>query len=295
MKKLVALLLVAVMALSVLAGCDKKEDTPSTPSTTDAPASNSNDSATPVKISLYRDTFNLESPDSAQLKKVQDNINAYIKDKINVEVEIHDIPNSEYPDKANLALANNEINLLWTASWMGTIGTNDLIPKNACYDLTELLKGSTLYSSMDAGQWEATKYNGKNYFVPVYKDNVEGYDLMFRQELIDKHGWNISSVTKLADLEPMLADAKADGIKYPFLLQKTAMFYRYYLDKFDFFTAASESNFVAVDKASNQVVNTIQTPEYKEYVTLIAKWAEAGYISEDEVTKSVLDTTTQTQ
>ncbi|MBR4344425.1 MAG: ABC transporter substrate-binding protein [Lachnospiraceae bacterium] len=303
MKKLVALLLVAVMAVSVLAGCSKEEnkgsDATTTPATTnnDGNSGNSGNTSTgaPVKISLYRDTFNLESPDSAQLKKVQDNINAYIKDKINVEVEIHDIPNSEYPDKANLALANNEINLLWTASWMGTIGTNDLIPKNACYDLTELLKGSTLYSSMDAGQWEATKYNGKNYFVPVYKDNVEGYDLMFRQELIDKHGWNISSVTKLADLEPMLADAKADGIKYPFLLQKTAMFYRYYLDKFDFFTAASESNFVAVDKASNQVVNTIQTPEYKEYVTLIAKWAEAGYISEDEVTKSVLDTTTQTQ
>ena len=41
-----------------------------------------------------------------------------------------------------------------------------------------------LYESMDEGQWEATKYDGKNYFVPVYKDNVEGYDVMFRKDLV---------------------------------------------------------------------------------------------------------------
>ena len=64
MKKVVALLLVAVMALSVLAGCDKKEDTPATGTTTNAPASNSNDSSTPVKISLYRASFNTQTPDS---------------------------------------------------------------------------------------------------------------------------------------------------------------------------------------------------------------------------------------
>ena len=133
MKKVVALLLVAVMALSVLAGCDKKEDTPSTPSTTDAPASNSNDSATPVKISLYRASFNTQTPDSAQEKKIRDKPNAYLKEKgFNIEIDYHDIGSDEYTDKANLALANNEINLLWTASWESVIGTNDLIPKTSC-------------------------------------------------------------------------------------------------------------------------------------------------------------------
>ena len=277
MKKFLALALVLVLAVSCLAGCGKKGD-----GTT--------------KISVYRACFNLEGgPDSTQVKKVEDAINAYIKDKINVSIELHDISSGEYTEKANLALANGEINLLWTASWEGTIGTNDLVPANAVYDITDLLQGSKLYSSMDAGQWEASKYNGKNYFIPVYKDNVEGYDLMFRQDLIDKHNWNISSITKLSDLESILADAKADGLKYPFLLQKTAMFYRFYLDKFDFFTADASSNFVCVDRATNKVINTIQTPEYLEYANLIAKWAEAGYISEDEVTKVTTDTTTQTQ
>ena len=298
MKKVVALLLVAVLCFSALTACGKKEDggSSNTTNNTTNNTNNTNDSSSPVKISLYRASFNTQTPDSAQEQKIQDKLNAYLKEKgFNIEIEYHDIGSDEYTEKANLALANNEINLLWTASWESTIGTNDLVPKNACYDLTELLKGSTLYSSMDAGQWEATKYNGKNYFVPVYKDNVEGYDIMFRQDLVDKYGWNIANVKKLTDIEPMLADAKAEGLKYPFLLQKTAMFYRFYINDFDFFTADVTGNFVSVDKAKNEVVNTIQTAQYKEYCNLIAKWAEAGYISEDEVTKSTSDTTTQTQ
>ncbi|MBR5408143.1 MAG: ABC transporter substrate-binding protein [Lachnospiraceae bacterium] len=249
-----------------------------------------------VNISLYRCCFNT-TPDSAKTAQVQDAINAYLAEKgANVRITLTDINSGEYTEKANLALANNEINLLWTASWEGTIGTNDLVPQNSVYDITELLQGTDLYASMDEGQWEATKYDGKNYFIPVYKDNVEGYDFMFRQDFLDAHtDLDATTVKKLADLEPFLEAAKNDGLKYPFLTQKTAMFYRWYINDFDFFTADSTANWVAVDRASNSVVDTILTPQYKEFCTLMCQWAEKGYISEDDVTKVTTDTTTQTQ
>jgi len=307
-KKVISALLVSAMAASLLAGCGSSADTateaPAAATEEAAPAADTTEEAAPaeeaasgdvVTINVYRNTFNLASPDSEQVAKVEAAINDYIADKINVQITLTDVGSGEYTDKANLALANNEINLLWTASWESTIGTNDLVPANAVYDITDLLPGSALYGSMDAGQWEATKYNGKNYFIPVYKDNVEGYDFMFRQELVDKYGWDIDSVKTLADLEPMLADAKAEGLKYPLLTQKTAMFYRWYIDSFDFFTADATANWVAVDRDTNEVVDTILTDEYKEFCTLMAKYAEAGYISEDDVTKTTTDTTTQTQ
>ena len=276
-RKLFAVSMAAAMATSCFAGTAFASD------------------SEPVTIKVTRACFNLTNPDSEQVKKVQDAINEYIKDKINVQIELTDIGSGEYTDKANLALANNEINLLWTASWEATIGTNDLVPANAVYDITDLLPGTPLYESMDEGQWEATKYDGKNYFVPVYKDNTEGFDVMFRKDLVDKYGWDISTVKTLADLEPMLADLEAEGLKYPYLSQKTAMFYRYYINDFDFFTADAQSNWVAVDRSTNEVVDTVLSDQYKEFCTLMAKWAEAGYISEDEVTKTTTDTTTQTQ
>ena len=251
----------------------------------------------PVVINVTRCTFNLATPDSEQVKKVEDAINAYIADKINVKINLTDIGSGEYTDKANLALANKEINLLWTASWEGTIGTNDLVPAQAVYDITDLLPGTALYGSMAEGQWEATKYNGRNYFVPVYKDNVEGYDFMFRKDLVDKYGWDITTVKTLADLEPMLKQLKEEeGLKYPLLLQKTAMFYRWGgLDQFDFFTADASTNFFAVSRETGEVVDAILSPEYAEFCKLMGDYAEKGYISEDEATKVTTDTTTQTQ
>ena len=300
-KKLMAMALTTVMAAGMLTGCGDSaasNTNTNTESKTESKAEatqSGSASSDVVTINVTRATFNLATPDSAQVDKVEAAINDYIKDKINVQINLTDIGSGEYTDKANLALANGEVNLLWTASWESTIGTNDLVPKNAVYDLTDLLPGTDLYNSMAEGQWEATKYDGKMYFIPVYKDNVEGYDIMARKELVDKYGWDMSSVKKLADIEPMLADAKAEGLKYPYLTQKTAMFYRYYINDFDFFTADATANFVAVDRKTNTVVDTILTDQYKEFCTLMAKWAEAGYISEDDVTKTTTDTTTQSK
>jgi putative aldouronate transport system substrate-binding protein len=275
MKKLVSLVLALTMLLSVVAFAHAEDK---------------------VEIRLTRALFNLATPDTDQVKKVEDAINAYLAELgKNYVVRITEYGSGEYTDKANLALANNEIDLLWTASWEAVIGTNDLVPKNAVKDITDLLPGTALYGSMAEGQWEATKYNGRNYFIPVYKDNVEGYDIMFRKDLVDEFGWDITSVKTLADLEPMLADAASKGLKYPFLTQKTAMFYRWYIGSFDFFTADANTNFFAVSRETGEVVDTILTPEYAEFCKLMGDWAEKGYISEDEANKVTTDTTTQSK
>ena len=249
----------------------------------------------PVTIHLLRATFNLKEADEAQVKKVEDAINAYIADRVNFRIKITEIGSDSYGEQAEVMLKNKELNLLWTASWEDVVGVNDLVAQGAVYDLTNLLPGTRLYSSMSEKQWEATQFNGKNYFIPVYKDMVEGYDFMFRKDLADKYGWDVFFVRELKDLEPMLKDAKKEGLKYPFLTQSTSMFYRWYIDRFDFFTADVNTNFFAIDRKTNEVINTIQTPEYAEFCKLMGEWAEKGYISPDEVTHTTSDTTTQTK
>lgn len=305
-RKVLSVLLAAAMTAGMLAGCGSSTSsttdtaTTDTAATTEAAADTTTEAAADttaasgdkVVINLYRATYNLANPDNAQVAKVQDAINAYIADKINVEVHITDLPSGEYADKTNLALANNEINLMWTASWQATIGTDDLWRQNAAYDITDLVQGTTLYDSMSEGVWEASKYDGKILFVPVYKESYEGYDLKTRQDLVDQYGWDLSTVKELKDIEPFLADLKADGIKYPYLSGKTAMFYRYYINDYDFFSGYS---FLAVDRATDSIVDPILDDNYLEFCTLMCDWAEKGYISEDEVTKVTADTTAQTK
>jgi putative aldouronate transport system substrate-binding protein len=243
-------------------------------------------------ISVYRPCFNLASSDEAEVQAVQDAINAYIADKIGVQVELHEISSGEYSDKCNLAIAASEVDLFFTANWMQTIKTDDVVRQNAVYDITSLLADSDLYAALPDWVWTASAFDGKNYFVPCYKESAEGYNLMFRTELVEKYGWDISSVSSLTDLESILADCLAEGLKYPFLTQKTAAFNRIYLDKYDFF---SSDSFIAVDKETDEVVDTVTSDAYAEFATIMGDWAVKGYVSEDDITKTTADTTTQTQ
>ena len=231
------LALVLAVAMLAAAGCGTKEGgddakpADSTKTSTDDMGSAADGEM--VTITLYRPSFNIATPDATELKKAQDAINAYIGDKINVQLEIYDIGSGEYSDKCNLALAGSEVDLFFTANWMQTIKTDDVVKQNAVYDLTELLPKYDIYTAIPEWVWGASSFDGKNYFIPCYKESAEGYNLMFRKDLVDKYGWDLSKVKFLPDIEPMLADCKAEGLKYPYLTQKTAMFHRYYLDKFD--------------------------------------------------------------
>lgn len=301
-KKLLALSLVVAMLFAT--GCGKSEKASTEPAAEPTKSAETDTKSTDtetktdtaaadkmVTISIYRPSFNIAAPQDAEVKAVQDAINAYIGDKINVQVEIHDIGSGEYTDKANLALAGGQVDLFFTANWMQTIKTDDVVKQNAVYDLTELLPQYGIYTAIPEWVWGASSFDGKNYFIPCYKESAEGYNLMFRKDLIDKYGWDISTVKSLKDIEPMLADCKTEGLKYPYLSQKTAMFHRYYLNKFDFF---SQDTFIGVDKDQDAVVDTVLTPEFKEFCTLMGDWAQKGYLSEDDLTKTTTDTTIQT-
>ncbi len=310
-KKLISTLLAAAMVISTLAGCgsstteNSAADTGTAESTdtADTEAVESTDTEQAggdmVNISLYRATFGQAQVNSEQVKKVQDAINEYIADKINVQVTITDIPSGEYTDKANLALANNEINLLWTASWEGTIGTNELYKANAAYDITDLLPGTTLYDSMPESIWVSSRFDGKNYYVPVYKEAYEGYDIKFPKDYATEFGLDADSLqnlnlNNLRDLEPYLEWCKTEkGLKYPALFMSTAMFFRLYIDKYDFFDGVD--SLYAVDRATDTVVNPTLTQDYLNYCTLMCEWGEKGYISESEATKTTPEGTNATK
>ena len=99
--KLLSTVMVAAMSAGLLAGCggsastDTAATTPAADSTTTTESSSTGDSAATttdsgdkVTINVTRATFNLANPDSEQVKKVQDAVNEYIGDKINVQVNL---------------------------------------------------------------------------------------------------------------------------------------------------------------------------------------------------------------
>ncbi|MBQ3799234.1 MAG: hypothetical protein II837_02955, partial [Treponema sp.] len=146
----------ALLAFS-FASCGGNKDTASTGSSSGSGSASANSGKRTIKI--YRATYNTGSVDEKEVKAVEDAINVRLGE-LGAEyvVSIRDIMNGEYGDKANMALAGGEVDLLWTANWWSTIGTNDLNKGNAAYDLTPLLPGTRLWDSMPAWYWEAARY-----------------------------------------------------------------------------------------------------------------------------------------
>lgn len=262
-----------------------------------------------VQINVYRAAYNVAEPDADEEQKIQDAINAYIEPKIGVTVNITDINNAEYADKANLAMANKEVDLLWTASWWGTIGTDLLIQNNAVYDISDLLQskdGKTLYESMPDWFWKAAQYNDRDYFIPIYKEGAEGYEMKMLKSNVEAANIDIEQLTsnvaaadgpteKLKAFEPALKAALDTGVKYPFVMAGNMQFYRIYLDKYDFFDQPMMS-LLAVDFDKNEVVNPIETQDYADYCKVMGDWAQKGYINvDDELAGVITAASTQTQ
>ncbi|WP_022759071.1 ABC transporter substrate-binding protein [Butyrivibrio fibrisolvens] len=321
-KRALACAFSATMATMMLAGCSDSgagttggdtgagaDQTTSTGSDagTDTGSSESASTGDGTVIRLYRCTYNTGSVDENEVQAVEDAINARLGELgATYTIDIHDIMNGEYGDKANMALAGGEVDLLWTANWWSTIGTNDLYNSNAAYDLTDLLPGTTLWNSMPEWFWESARYDGKDMFVPVYKEGAEGYMIKMLDSNVEAIGEDPEEIVKaiegekdtysrLKALEPYMQEALDAGITYPFIFANTPMFYRFYLDKYDFVDNSLMSQ-IGVDQETNELVDTILTDEYLEYCTLIAEWGEKGYINVDDELGGVVTTqTAQTQ
>ncbi len=308
-KKILAALLAAAMVFSLVA-CTKPagNDTTAAPAedtteaaddTTAAPADDTEAtepaaSGDKTKIVIYRCLYNRNAVSDSQVKKVQDAMNARL-DELgeNIEIEIHEIHNSEYSDKVTLALANNEINLLWNAHWWGGgIGCKDLWKANAAYDVTDLLPGTKLWDSMPEGVWEASKFDGKVLFIPVYKETYEGYDMKVPKlvveqvghdpefpEVKEKDNW----YDRMAAFDTYLQECVDNGIAYPYL--SCQFFYRVALDDYDFF--GGNTSLLAVDREKNEVVNAVDTEGFRKWCKLMRDWSEKGYINEDSIANAV--------
>ena len=242
------------------------------------------DADEPVYLNIYRPTYNISLPNVDQVQKVADSINEKLLERgSNVQINICDISYSYYSDTLIQAIESGECDLFWTADWFDTrIATGDLYKAGYVYDLTNIIEGSQLEDTMEYGVWTAAQYDGRTYFVPIYRELYTGYDLTVPEDVVNNYGWDLSNVTTLADLEPMLEQLKEDGCVYPYTSGSRALFSSLYIDKYDFF---ERSSMLAVDRNTNTVVNPLQSDDYYDFAYRMSRWVEKGYMSTDDVDK----------
>lgn len=136
-------------------------------------------------------------------------VNKYLKEKINTEVDIRALDFGNYNDKMKTVIAaNDNFDMMWIADWM--VGYSDMAQKGVLAPIDELLVNHAPQTKAFINDkfWEFTKVNGKLYGVPCYQIFYRQSAMWFKKELADKYGFDPSTIKSCTDIEPFLKSVK---------------------------------------------------------------------------------------
>lgn len=293
MKKRVSQIMALLLAGSMIAGCGNVaqdqgalQETPEVKKEAESGVADAKkeEASTEAPVEAAGETVNIRwyvnnENDGQDKADVETAINAYIAPKIGVTVSM--ITAKEEPELA-LALASGEdIDLFWTAFWANG---NNYINENSALDLTDYLQDYPgLYGSMPENIWNAAKKKGRNYYIPVYKEAAMGHSFAYSEEKAQEYGWDFSNVKEFADLEPILQDAYERGATDAWMPQGDPWL-GFVEDAYALTGTPSAGDILGVRIAEGTTIeNMAESAEYEEYVRLMYRWNQAGYVNPERV------------
>ena len=216
--KSLALLLVGIMSLGTLTACSGgNSSTPTPAGDNQTTASSTDNKKTDAPVNLVWWTIGNEPKD---LKMVNDKINEYTKEKLNVTLEIKYASWGEYGDKVSKVVQSGEN---YDIAFGASINNyTDLAAKGYFADLTDLVPTAApaLWDFIPSDLWKGVTMNDKIFGVPTYKDSSQSQYWVWDKELVEKLGIDYQNIKTLEELEPALQAIKADNpSEYPLVLQ----------------------------------------------------------------------------
>lgn len=242
-------------------------------------------SAETVTVNFYRLGGNVTCS-YADAEMVDDAINEYIEPLIGIKIKTTIFHNN---DELQMALAAQEdIDIYFDCNWYDAIDCDNMVKANGVMDITDLLPNyPALVNAIPETIWESTKYNGRNYFVPNYKESAEGVSLVCNKAVADELGWTEEELTAIHDyktLETYLAQAKEAGVEVPFItvaIDDDGA----YLDGKKLGADAFEVYYpyAVINKNGDTTKFVIPTedPDYIEWAKTVYEWNMNGYMTED--------------
>lgn len=169
-----------------------------------AKAEETNNNAKTIQLQWY-----LPGTSPEDFNKVEDKLNTYIKDKLNVTVKFNFLDWVDYLDRKSLLLAAGmNADLLYTAGWANY--TNESL--NGLYSrLDELINKYAPKTKAILGDkvLNGAKVGGSIYALPVIGDaNAVASGIQFRKDLLKKYDIDVSKIKKLSDAATALKTIK---------------------------------------------------------------------------------------
>lgn len=293
--KILAASLAATLSIGLFAGCSSSDNGSSAKSQeTNAGESSSAQESTaadlkPVTLKLWSCSDKYPKQD-----EILDKFCEKYKDQLNIDkIEYNYVSFGDYEDKmTSLVAGGDDFDGFFVADWMLY---SKMANKGAFLPLDDLMQeyAPTLYQTyVDNGSLTSCSINGQLVALPWTQEKSSKAVLFYRKDLAEQYGVNVNKLETIEDLDAFLTEANE---KIPDIITFESGFPRgntysdvlailhskYEMDSMNYHMLTFDLN------AENVELEPIeQTEMFKEAVTWMKKWYDAGIVSKNELSET---------
>lgn len=289
MKKLLLVLLSVIMITGLVACGGSDSDDKTSDTTADGGSTKVDDKKDYDKVVYAYATFN-NIPSTDVLETVTEEINVITREKINVEVELLPIAIFEYSSTVSLALqGGDKIDLFQSLGDFNTSVSSDM-----AYDLTDIMDTHAAETKELLGEdiLKSTMQDGRLYGIPTYKPYALTPMVIYKQEIADELGIDMSQVKTISDLTDVLRTVKE---AYPDMtplvpVQTGTSGVNMTIPEVDYLTDDYFSPKGVLMGGDMTVVDYYGTDEFADIANLARLWYNEGLILQDAATTTSTST-----
>lgn len=274
MKKKMLAMTVAMTSAVAITGCGGD----------DGASTSTNEGGQEVEKIVYSyATFNNE-PTSETLDSIEAEINKITVDKIGVEVELMPISIANYSSQVSLSFAGgDEIDVFQSLGNFNVCVNGDM-----AYDLTDLMDEYAPGTKALLGEelLNACVKDGSLYGIPTYKPYALTPMVIYKQEIADELGIDMSQVQNLDDLTEVLREVKAAYPNMsPLVPSNTGVSgVHWEIENVDYLTDDFYTPKGVMVNDDFVVQDYYSLPEFKEVCDVARTWYNEGLILKDAAT-----------
>ena len=279
-KRVLAALLIAAMTVGLTAGGGSSDSNGSAAGTETGSTKADGDYE---QVTYAYSTFN-NIPTEEDLDVVEEEINKITREKIGVEVTLEPIAFADYPSKVSLALQGGEKIDIYES--LGDF--NNYVSTDMTYELNDLLDqyGQGIVDAIGEDWLAACTADGTIYGTPTLKPIALTPMVIYRQDIADELGLDMSSVNSIEDVTDILKQVKE---AYPDMIPLAPVEPgRIGLDvtwgDVDFLTDSMYSPTGVLMGDDLTVTDLYSTDIYKERCELVRSWYNDGLVMQDAAT-----------
>lgn len=285
MKKILALVLAAMMLLGMLAGCTTTDPKDTQPKDT-TPADTQGKETTPATQGGSDEVptltwYQVGGGQPANIASWTEKVNAYLEEKIGVHLDLQVVSWSDWGDRSSMIVQTNQP---YDLMFCDMSSYHNYINLGAFADLTDLIKTTPgLTDLIPEAYLNACLHDGKLYGIPAYKDSSMTNFFIWTKEQVDAYYPEYADGHDLASIDAGLRAVKEGTGVAPMLLNKDGISC-IVGNRYDNFGSGLPAIGVSYYDNSGKVVSVFEQDDIMDQLKIMNTWMTDGLINSDAAT-----------